>query len=243
METTNDDYPQAFLDHVRSITNKRAKIVIDHILKNGFITTEDLESTYNYNHAPRAARDVREAGIELLTFKVKSSTGKSIAAYKFGNFAALKTERLAGRINFSKKFKLSLYEKFHGRCSVCNGEFEERYLQIDHRIPYQIGGDTSAERNEEDYMLLCGSCNRSKSWSCEHCRNWKEILDSTICKRCYWGNPLEYDHIALDDVRRLDIQWSKDEVEQYEKLKLLAVTNSRSIPETLKDLLLEKLTN
>lgn len=40
------EYPKEFLDYVKSITNKRAKIVIDHILKYGFITTEDLETTY-----------------------------------------------------------------------------------------------------------------------------------------------------------------------------------------------------
>jgi len=50
-------YPKEFLEHIKSITNKRANIVIDHIMKHGFITTEDLENTYGYNHPPRAARD------------------------------------------------------------------------------------------------------------------------------------------------------------------------------------------
>jgi hypothetical protein len=68
-----------FLKLIETITNKRAKIVIDHILKHGFITTEDLEVTYGYNHPPRAARDVREAGIPLETFSIKSKQGKSIA--------------------------------------------------------------------------------------------------------------------------------------------------------------------
>ena len=53
---------------ISKIKNKRARIVIDHILKNGFITTEDLEKEYGYNHPPRAARDVRETGIPLSTF-------------------------------------------------------------------------------------------------------------------------------------------------------------------------------
>jgi hypothetical protein len=50
--------------------------VIDHILQYGFITTEDLENTYGYNHPPRAARDVREAGIPLETFKVSAQRHK-----------------------------------------------------------------------------------------------------------------------------------------------------------------------
>jgi len=61
-----------------SITNKRARVVIQHILKRGFITTEALEKKYGYNHPPRAARDVREAGIPLETFRARSSDGRSI---------------------------------------------------------------------------------------------------------------------------------------------------------------------
>jgi hypothetical protein len=71
-------YPKEFLEQTASITNKRARIVIEHIMKHGFITTENLETTYGYNHPPRAARDVRESGIPLDTFKVKSKEGKSI---------------------------------------------------------------------------------------------------------------------------------------------------------------------
>jgi hypothetical protein len=237
MDNSTNDNPEDFLEYVKSITNKRAKIVIDHILKNGFITTEELEVDYKYNHAPRAARDVREAGIELVTFKVKSRTGKSIAAYKFGDYTTVKKDRLAGRIAFSKKFKTQLFEKFKGRCSICNGEFEERYLQIDHRVPYQVGGDVSTSRSEGEYMLLCGSCNRSKSWSCEHCKNWLEILDPFICLSCYWGTPLSYTHIAMDNVRRIDIQWTKEEVEQYDQLKQMALERGITIMEVIKTLL------
>lgn len=45
-------YPKEFLEYVQTITNRRAKIVFDHILAHGFITTEDLEKTYGYNHPP-----------------------------------------------------------------------------------------------------------------------------------------------------------------------------------------------
>lgn len=43
-----------------------------------------------YEHAPRAARDVRELGIPLETYKIKDSTGKSIAAYRFGDWEEAK---------------------------------------------------------------------------------------------------------------------------------------------------------
>ena len=116
-------YPKKFLKLAESITNKRAKIVIDHILKNGFITTEDLEKTYGYNHPPRADRDVREAGIPLETFKTKSNEGKSIAAYKFGDFSKILNNRVNGRQVFSKEFKKSLYDANKGHCYICNGDF------------------------------------------------------------------------------------------------------------------------
>ena len=63
----NNKYPKEFLDLIRSVTSKRPKTVIDHILKNEFITTEELKNLYGYNHPPRAVRDVREHGIPIET--------------------------------------------------------------------------------------------------------------------------------------------------------------------------------
>lgn len=60
--------PKDFIELCHSITAKRPKTVIDHILEHGFITTEELKETYGYNHPPRAVRDVREHGIPLETF-------------------------------------------------------------------------------------------------------------------------------------------------------------------------------
>jgi len=147
-------YPKEFLELIKKVTNKRTKIIIDHILKHGFITTQELEEKYGYNHPPRAARDVRELGIPLETFKVKSSDNKSIAAYRFGDLSQIPNNFLAGRKIFSKEFKKKLFELSDCKCFICNGTFEERYLQIDHKVPYQIAGnDTEAERNIADLMF------------------------------------------------------------------------------------------
>lgn len=87
--------PKDFQEILDAVTNKRARFVIDTILKKGFCSTEDLKNG-GYEHAPRAARDVRELGIPLDTFKVKDSNGKSIAAYKFGDWeTAKKSNQLA----------------------------------------------------------------------------------------------------------------------------------------------------
>lgn len=79
------DLPKDFIALCHSVTAKRPKTVIDHILEHGFITTEELKETYGYNHPPRAVRDVREHGIPVETFRVTGSDGRKIAAYRFGD--------------------------------------------------------------------------------------------------------------------------------------------------------------
>ena len=67
--------PKAFFEACKRVTAKRPKTVIDHIIKHGHITTEELKEKYGYNHPPRAARDVRESGIPIVTFRVEGGTG------------------------------------------------------------------------------------------------------------------------------------------------------------------------
>lgn len=230
--------PEEIVELLRSIPSKRGRVVVEHILEHGFITTEDLEKTYGYNHPPRAARDVREAGIPLDTFRVESSDGRQIAGYKFGDLTQIQKDRLAGRDVFPKKFKDKLYEISSGKCAICSGNFESRYLQIDHRIPYEIsGGKKGLKRNVKHYMLLCASCNRAKSWSCEHCPNWLTEKLLKVCSRCYWANPLAYTHIALREIRRIDVLWDEHEIQAYEKLKRLAQENRYLIPDYVKKII------
>ena len=225
------------LSFLKSITGKRARIMIDHILERGYITTEQLEKDYGYNHPPLAARDVREAGIPLETYKVKSSDGRWIAAYRFGDLSQICKGRKKGRQSFPKKLKKDLFQLQSGKCAICDGDFELRYFQIDHRIPYEISGDEQ-ENKENEYMLLCGSCNRAKSWSCENCPNWENERLQNLCKTCYWASPDEYKHIALEEVRRLDILWKGEkDIEVYEKIKKKAKGNKAPMPEYVKEIL------
>lgn len=115
---------------------------------------------------------------------------------------------------------------------------ESRALQIDHRIPYELVGDQNNNKlNVEDFMLLSGTSNRAKSWSCEHCKNLLEIKDSKNCKSCYWAYPENYSHVALDEARRLDITWQGEEVNYYDALKLNAAKVGEELPEYVKDIL------
>jgi hypothetical protein len=221
-----------------SVTAKRPKTVIDHLLKYGSITTEQLKVKYGYNHPLRAIRDVREHGIPLETFRVAGSDGRKIAAYRFGELKGKRFSKLYGRTGLSRQIKKALVEKHGSKCFIYLEEVDEHELQIDHRIPYEVGGDgEDTELNPEDFMLLSGSANRAKSWSCEHCENWKRIRDNAICLECYWAFPEHYSHVAMRQVRRLDLIWQGEEVRSYDALKLEAVSRQVDIPLFVKEII------
>jgi hypothetical protein len=149
----------------------------------------------------------------------------------------LRKARAGGRKSFSKAFKSRLYARAEGKCGICSTIAEDRYLQIDHRVPYEISGDDDDfEHNIADYMPLCGSCNRAKLWSCEHCPNWHQKTVDT-CTRRYWAYPEDYDHLALKPVRRADVEWKQKEVQDYEKLRELAGESRLSVSEYIKRLI------
>jgi len=228
------ELPEWFVEKVKAVDAKRAKIVIDHILKHGQVTTEELKTLYGYEHPPRAARDVREKGIPLETFRTIDAQGKSIAAYRFADPSKIRSGKLSGRKVFSKEFKELLIERLGSRCSVCSTPFEARYLQIDHRVPFVVGGEGGGENEPDEFQLLCGSCNRVKSWSCEHCANGTGEKQVKICRKCYWSNPEIYVHVALRPIRRLEVTWTNDEIREYEQLSQKAKRAKTPLPEFVK---------
>ncbi len=133
---TTPNLPAEFLEHLKRVTGRRSRIVVNHILEHGFITTDELEQIYGYMHPPRAVRDVREQGIPIETYRIKSSDGRNIAAYRFGNPSEVREGQSGRRITFSRKFKQVLFDQQDGKCAICNGQFSTREFQIDHRIPY-----------------------------------------------------------------------------------------------------------
>jgi len=230
--------PSALVKLCKSVTAKRPKTVIDHILKNGFITTEELKHKYGYNHPPRAVRDVKENGIPIEMFRVTGGDGRKIAAYRFGDPKKVRFGRQVGRTAFAKDLKQKLVVLQGARCAIYMEPFPEAALQIDHRIPFEVAGDVrDVALKPEDYMLLCGSANRAKSWSCEHCVNWLELRKPEICHNCYWAYPDNYTHVAMQAVRRADIMWSGPEIESYEKLKKRTSELQKNIPNYVKELI------
>lgn len=110
---------------------------------------------------------------------------------------------------------------------------DERYLQIDHRVPYEVGGDSS-DMAPESFMLIDASSQRTKSWSCEHCKNFLSLHDETVCLKCFWAMPEKYSHVAMNPERRVELSWSGQEVEIFDGLSAEAQKAGISIQELLK---------
>ncbi len=221
------------------VTAKRPRTVIDHIIEYGSVTTEELQSLYGYDHPPRAARDVREQGIPLVTETVTSpKTGRKIGSYRFDDPDKIVHGRIGGRKAFSKRFKDALIERYDSRDAITGERYEPRYLQIDHRVPYEVAGEEAHGEDRPDaHMMLTASSQRAKSWSCEQCSNWRHARDAKTCGSCFWAFPDDYSHIAGEQVRRVDIEWRGLEVETFERIRDKAEKSDTTIAAVIKKLL------
>jgi DNA-binding transcriptional regulator/RsmH inhibitor MraZ len=219
------------LARVEAVRNKRARFVLNSIVKNGMVTTEEINHA-GYEHPPRAVRDARELGFAIQTIKVKHTNGRSIAAYIFQESAGIDLKK-SGRIAIPKKQRDKIIAAAGSRCQICSAGTN---LQVDHRIPYEVAGESQANQ-ANPWMVLCGSCNRKKSWSCEHCPNWSQDKDVGVCATCYWAEPNNYEHVATERERRADLVWIGEEVRNYERLRRESRKNKRTVPEHIKEIL------
>jgi hypothetical protein len=220
-------FPEKLLERINSITNKRARVVLDALVEKGSISTTELQKA-GYDHPPRAARDVVEVGIALKRVAIKRDDGQRIASYIFDERELDPSK--TGRIVIAKKERDAIIERKGSKCNLCNGATN---LQLDHRIPFEVAGES--QRNEDDpYQVLDGSCNRKKSWECEHCQNWLEVKDFNVCSSCYWANPDGYTHVASRPERRVDLIWTGDEVRTFETIKSSANRNGRTLCDEIK---------
>lgn len=63
----------------------------------------------------------------------------------------------------------------------------------------------------------------------------------SICERCYWASPQDYQHIAFRSTRHLDVVWEQDEITTYDQLKQRAQAKQENLPEFVKAALKEHL--
>lgn len=239
---SGEEISQEFYEKLMSVTGKRARFVIDKIINDGSCSTEDLKDA-GYEHAPRAKRDVVEAGIPIANDKGIDRSGRRMAVYKFGDWEEYKKQntlsKTRGRNNLTDALKQKLISEQGAKCTLYGEEYPENLLQTDHRVPFEIGGDPDDMMDTQYFMLLSPSANRAKSWSCEHCSNWT-VKDVDMCDRCYFAHPENYEHIAGEDERRVDIVFKKDDIQIYEEIKNKAESEGVSIQEAFLDYFRDK---
>lgn len=230
------EVPKAILDRIPTVTNKRARRLLELIVEHGEVTTEQLTSEYGYNHPPRAKKDATDLGFPIVSRTVKSSDGtRNISAYRLDPDAAM-SEGRNGRQAVSKAMRDELLKRAGGRCAQCGGRFADRSLQVDHLIPYEIGGESETS-SVSDFQMLCGSCNRSKSWTCEKdCPNWT-IKDAAVCTSCMWASLDDYSHIATRQRRQATLIWDDGEVVDYDELQRAADAAGIELNAFLRELL------
>ncbi len=239
-KTPENTLDTALIKLCRRVEAKRARTVIDHILQYGIITNEELSDIYGYNHPPRAIQDVKDNGIPLIRHNVTSpKTGRRMGAYTFGDISKIKKGRIGGRNAFPKKFRQEIIALYGAKDAITGVSMDGRYLQIDHRVPYEVAGDDNDTKhilNPDDFMLLDASSNRAKSWSCEHCDNFLNKHNSSICKLCFWASPENYRHIAEALSRRVDIVWTgEDEANEFDSLKQEADLKEITVANLIKE--------
>ena len=227
-----------YINDVLGVCSSRARFIINYILEHGEINSEVIQHQ-GYLHGARAIGDVRDNGIPLITQNVKSSEGKTIARYTFGSAENIKRHKFGGRINFPVRLKAQLLERDGAFCAVSKIALPINELTIDHRVPYYISGDINGVRNADHFMLLSKSMQRSKSWDCEHCSNITNYFDIEYCTTCYWANPDNYLHVAMQRMRRINITWVGDEVDQYERIEEESLHRNMTVQDYLKQIALD----
>jgi hypothetical protein len=233
-EAIDPEMREIAADFIRRKPTGRAVAALRAILESGSVTTEDLLAI-GYRHPPRAIGDLKDNGIPILKTMVRIS-GRRMARYTLGDATQIRSGQI-GRTNFSKKFRKSLFNRYGDIDEITKAHHQPRSLQIDHRIPYRVGGDLGlAEGDVEAYMLLDAKSQRAKSWSCEQCLNFKELHDPEVCRTCFWAYPDSYTHVAMENVRRADIVWQGVEVTDYDALLERAEAEGTDLSELLKRL-------
>lgn len=235
--TRSDLDPELVSDIIKR-TSGRSRVLVEHILDHGYITTVMLASL-GYDHPPRAAADVRDRGIPLQTV-VETVDGKRIGHYRFPDNLELDRDA-SGRIAVPIKFQREVL-KHYGVIDIFTGvAWDSGQLQIDHRVPFRISGDPKKPFDIADFMPVSPAMNRVKSWVCEACPNWNEKSLAT-CNSCYWAGPdRSYEHVATIPERRLDLVWQAHEVQEFERLLEHSSDRGITVAFLAKQLIAEKL--
>ena len=215
------------------LKSKRARLVLERILQNGSISTFELRSM-GYGHPPRAAQDLKEAGVSLRTVYGKHpETGNRMGSYVLDAPAPITVDNFSGRGQLPKNLSDKLHDHYGTCCNMDVYSHSRRALQADHRIPFIVAGDPDGF-DPADWQLLCGSHQRRKSFECENCPNCVE-KNEAVCVECYWAFPENYTHVATREERRVELVWGGAELTRYEELQALAEQRGTTIAKLIKE--------
>lgn len=229
--------PKRIIKKIKDLKSARAIKIANYLVEHGSITTSEITKKFSEKHPPSAVRDLRDAGFPVKCVMVPDpeSEGNRIGKYTFGKASDVKDGTYEGRRIIPKKVKKALIKSQGNHCAICGIKADSPHLSPDHRVPFRIAGNTLAKgNNQEEYMLLCRSCQRAKSYECEDCKNYQDKI-TAVCKSCYWCNPEKYEHIANKQVRRLEIIWNESEIGAFNKLMKLSEKSGVSLKQYIKN--------
>lgn len=213
----------------------RVATFLREILRSGSVTTEDLQRL-RLSDPRRARQDAKDRGFPIVKETVLSTDGRHIASYSLGSAADIVAGR-DGRAAIPKVFRRKLLDHYGAKDAITGAVLDPGVLTIDHRVPYQIGGDKGlAEQDVSAFMLLDGSSQRTKSWSCEHCPNFLVEKLPQVCLTCFWASPDKYEHIATENIRRTDVVWQGADVAVHDHLREKAESEGLTVLDLLKRL-------
>lgn len=212
--------------------SKRGKVLLNSILRNGSVTTEELEAA-GYRDAASAARDVRDAGIPLITGEARSSTGGRTGRYSLGSAGDIVEGRFNGRTIIPKTVRAKVLAHYGQVDWLTGAAMPATALTVDHRVPFRVLGDPEIpDWRLEELMPLDRSSQRSKSWACEACENYK-LRQPETCRKCFWAFPENYEHIAMEPLRRTDVMWRGSDVALHDRMKARAEAEGITMSELL----------
>lgn len=67
---------------------------------------------------------------------------------------------MTARQEFTKKDRLSAFDRSGGNCEVCTAKLFPGNVEYDHRIPAAIGGDATLD----NCVVTCRACHRNKTF-------------------------------------------------------------------------------
>jgi hypothetical protein len=209
-----------FLDLLVSNFSKRGNFVRDTMLTKGSVTRWDMLGA---GYDPVAVCDLTSLGVTVST-KMISEKGKSSMEYTLNPQAFI--DRAESRMFMTPKERRRFFRSYGCKCLTCSLTLDPRSLQVDHRIPFILVGNSLVKL--EGYSALkpaCPSCNSTREDICRECIKKRgtnhEVLE---CRTCYWAYPENYTHIAGTHRSLILVASTRDDPSKLEQVREFALS-------------------